>query len=490
MTPIIFALAYFLRMWLPRRIKHLKMCHLHKYLKMVRFSLQILTKAVATLFILVGFETAESIKISRSLSSFTQLGIRREINIVANGELIKREITDRWWGKCLLFGPEIFSTSRKIPKFNMSDAYFRTSQGIILDYYKLERNNFVRSRIVKNRYQMVIKVLLERLNLSVDACGRHRFPRNGSERHIHFGVSSYIEQSAMSGISQLIHSREQFKVKFATVKQKVYIGNFMTLISPVGWKLLVASVLVGVTLGTLLQIHISLSSKLRTAGGQKNHPISPILIVMFFVQTFLDQCNDPAVTLGRGNGLHRGIRYLYLSWLLYCFIVTATYRSNLINMFSQPGHTTHIKGLAIENENIAGMGTSSRPGQRSDVKTILDTEAATSCSKRETFQDLGKKYNQKHIQPAAIDILQGRYNYLDDSLLAEAAFEIMDKRFGVNKYAVGEETLVVEEFWANSKSLKTTTLLCRPDRSAADLSLSGNPMVMRSSQISSQRDEK
>lgn len=226
----------------------------------------------------------------------------------------------------------------------------------------------------------------------------------------------------------------------------------MILVFPVGWKILAASFIVGVTLGVFLLIHVHLSLVL-SAGGYRR--ISLIIIVMFFVQTLLDQCIDPAVALGRKVGSCRGIRYFYVSWLSYCFLVTATYRSNLINTFSQPPHTTHIQtfeDLALDNKTIAGIGRRSRPGQNSDVRAVLTAEAAfsTSYRKQETVRQLGEKYKKEDIDPVAIDILQGRYNYLDDAQLVEAVFGIMDKRFGVTNYATGDETLTVEEFWSVS----------------------------------------
>lgn len=127
-------------------------------------SAYMLTKEVATLTMLIGLDPPTSLRIFGFLSILAPNAVWVELVKSENGKLVKRESMDIWNDTCLLFGHEMFATFRRIPYFHKFDAYFATSQSIILDYYKLERNNYIRSRIVKNRHQMVIKVLLEHLN--------------------------------------------------------------------------------------------------------------------------------------------------------------------------------------------------------------------------------------------------------------------------------------------------------------------------------------
>lgn len=405
----------------------------------------IFVKTTDALIILVGPELSATLSSKKHLALFLPSHRTSKFILKTDNQtkLMLIEAGDSATSSCLLFGHKIFPRRQEIPPINKLDAYFRTSQGILLDYYQLARNNYKRARIVKNRHQMVIKVLLERLNLSADACGSRRFSVSASGRHVDFGVSSYTQQRDKRHVAELVHSWEQFKIKFATLKQTLYVGHIKTLIDPIGWMILVASLILGVTLGILLLIQIHVSYIFRSKNRSHMSPIALTGITIFFVRTLIDQPLDPVAALGSRV---RGIRYLYIAWLSYCFLVNAIYRSNLINTFTQPGHTVHIqtfKDLALDNKTIAGIGKKGRPGQSSNVREVLNAEASASHQRWGTFHQIGKKYDKEHIEPAVIDILQGRYNYLDDAIMVETAFDIMEKRYGINHYGIGRETIVV-----------------------------------------------
>lgn len=354
-----------------------------------------------------------------------------------NDQLVVKQTNE---DSCLLFTHEIFATYRRIPFFFKLDAYFRSSQGIVLDYYKLSSNNYVRARQVKNRHRMVIKTILENVNLSADACYTRRFPLERSLRHIEFGVSSLTQQNEKAGIAELIHAREQFQIKFATVKKELFVGYFVSLVSPVGWSVLVASLLLGCVIGTLILLHDQVESKI-CQNRRKIQSQSVFDMLIFLLRAFLEQAGEP----------RREIRHIYAIWLSYCLLITATYRSNLTNSLSKPGSVQNIENfqdLVACNKTIAGVGRSGRPGQSSNVRAILAADHSISFEERETFKKLEKKYRKEKIEPAALDILIGKYNYLDDAALIEPAFGIMEKRYGINIFAVGRVSRVVEEFWA------------------------------------------
>lgn len=389
-------------------------------LKFQKFPKIILSLRISspTLYIFIGFT-------SSNLKSNLALGLPfRLVELVPdkNDHLVIKQTKEE---TCFLFGHEIFTSYRRIPFFYKLDAYFRSSQGVLRDYYKVSSNNYVRSRLVKNRHQMVVKIILEHLNLSADACCIRRFPLDKSQRHIEFGISSYTQQLEKSGIAELIHSREQFRIKFVTVQQEFFAGYFASLVSPVGWSILVASVLLGCIIGTCIILQYRLSSKIYNGRHQsQSTPVLSIFVLM--VRPFLEQSAEP----------RRQIRFIYAIWLLYCLVVSAIYRSNLTNTLSSPGLTQSIqtlRDLAADNKTIAGIGRKGRHGQSSDVRAIIAAElesTSISLEDRETFEILGKKFQKEKIEPIALDILQGRYNYLDDAALIEPAFGIMEKRYG------------------------------------------------------------
>lgn len=369
---------------------------------------------------------------------------------------------------CLQIYHQIFPTRRSIPDVGKSDAYFAASQSIMLDFYKVSDNNYVRMRNMKNRHHMVVKVVLKHLNLSVDACGSHRFLEDGSQRHLDFGISSYKQQHEKLQTASLIHSGEQFRIIFASMRREVFSGMFVSLVKPIGTQVLVFSLVLIVLLTTFLWLYVKFLVKV----GQKRAALSEtkvVDVILYLFRGHVDQCVDTGNVF---RGHHRNdLKVLHAAWLCYTLLVLAAYRSNLIDTLMQPGsyerHET-FEQLANDERTIVGIGLEGRPGQSSNIRTIMAGEVAKSKSdSTHTFERIGAKFNKSYV-PNALEILEGRFNFMDDEIMVEKTFLVLEKRYGVHHYEIGRESLKNEEFWSVSHSAPKARQILRVIRHLAE----------------------
>ncbi|OXA45092.1 hypothetical protein Fcan01_20365 [Folsomia candida] len=343
---------------------------------------------------------------------------------------------------CLRIGHLVFSEYNAISYSSKIDDFFAKSQTIVLDYYKISQNNIIRSQRAKNRHHMFVKVVLNKLNLSIDACPQIKKP---DENHLHFSVSSYLEKNRLLRTSSLVHSREKFSLVFASAKVEKYTGLITPLVKPVGFVVILVTIGHIFVLVAIFEIYGRLWSKIWDC-SRKNYPYFGA-VAMLLIRSQMEQCVDPKSILRRRSDLST----MYCGSLLFNLIVLSTYRGNLIPTLMAPTDTTHLttwKELSLDPKPVVAISTKGRLGQNLNVRKLLEDKLFTENEKtREIFKSLGTKYNTSFI-PKLVDILEGRYNILEDGAVLLTALEIMEDRYGWTKYGVGRETITNPEFWA------------------------------------------
>ncbi|OXA60072.1 hypothetical protein Fcan01_04936 [Folsomia candida] len=131
---------------------------------------------------------------------------------------------------CLIISNSIF---QYFPSGSRLDDYFRRIESIVLDFYSWFKDEMEATLNIKNRHIMLLKVISTHLNLSFSSCGSDQDPDDRDERDIDFAISSYKLQKQKLPKAVLIHSREKYKITFASVKSRDFTAIFVTLVRPV-----------------------------------------------------------------------------------------------------------------------------------------------------------------------------------------------------------------------------------------------------------------
>lgn len=320
------------------------------------------------------------------------------------------------------------------------DVYLHQTKSIILDFYNMFENDVERVVNVKNRHEMIVKVLIEHLNLSLTVCGDSQYPPPPL-RHIDFALTRYDQQKEKLGNATLFHSREFYQVTFAAVKTIDVSVLFASLIRPIGWSVFLSSI--GLLL--VLSLFISVYYKLR---GSKI--ITQFLTVTYFLlRAHIDQCANRRRTTTLLNH-HFDLKLIYGTYLFYCILIIATYKSNLVQELMQPSATISantFEELVLDNKPLISLGFD-RGGQATDLKEFMTMEA----TRNPVFVKLVKKRTRgaEHLDP--VFIIKGKVNIIDDGTVLTALITMLERKFQITHFRMGKSVVVNPEFWGIKRS--------------------------------------
>lgn len=214
--------------------------------------------------------------------------------------------------------------------------------------------------------------------------------------------------------------------------------TFKRLIDPLGWNIFIATLL----LTAAVTVSLFASVKL----GKTSNQIKLYLIAETVLRPLLDQCDEDKVT-----GKNVKLRIIFLSWLFYCLIITATYRSELISHLMKPPVGQWLEtfqDLAGDKERyISQLG--SRAGQSVQLYQVLATEfdKGVTTKKSEMFRMLYKRLyrSEGSIFP---NMSQGTVNILSDSFILSRFCDEFEQKYGIRYYDLSQESLLSYVFWS------------------------------------------
>jgi hypothetical protein len=222
----------------------------------------------------------------------------------------------------------------------------------------------------------------------------------------------------------------------------------VALIRPIGQNIFLANLV----LIPLLTLVIYLYHKISTQTPPKTSSIFG-----FLLRAHIDQCVDTEHVnkmLGK-NKMRLDIRALYIFWLFYCLLLTATFKSNLIQELMKPGATLSPETweeLIAERKQRPIVGIDlGRGGQSFDTMSILEAEEEKyhfnkKPSKQNVFQILLSQYVKRGVKNIE-DILVGRLNLCDDGLILRVMFDVLREKYGIFHYKIGRESIRNDIFW-------------------------------------------
>jgi hypothetical protein len=168
------------------------------------------------------------------------IGVGIKHNIWAESGLMSRALHQthpQETDNCMRISHYIYA-SKDVRPTKIGEGYtsIRNTKNIIFDIYQ-EENVFLRTKKLKNRHFLVIKVAVEYLNLSLETCGPIQYKENENTtfpRTLDFGISSYKQRLEKKGRSDLIFSREQYRLKFASTDKLDHLSKALSLLKPIG----------------------------------------------------------------------------------------------------------------------------------------------------------------------------------------------------------------------------------------------------------------
>lgn len=351
--------------------------------------------------------------------------------------------------RCLIVPDGIFTS-----RFSSSvmDDYISRIESILLDHYEWYQDPVQRIVHTKNRHIMLIKVLVERHNLSISNCGRSQFPKNRDQWDIDLAVYTYPQKFHHLGTTNvdLIHSGEQVKVQFAAVRRYDIYTLFVGLVSPMGWKVFAASVLLLVFLTLcIVGYHHHLTDYIIPPA------VSASRVAEFLMRANIEQCVINAqTTVILGNKID--LKLIYATYLLYCIVISTAFKSNLVQELMKPSATLSsrtFQELVVDSRSIYSLDER-KGGQSMSAYTSLESEVAR-YPEKSVYQKLLKKYNRR-TAPDIDHVLSGKVNIMDEGELLKIMFEILEQKYGLRGYKIGTESIVNDVFWAVKHSEVST----------------------------------
>ncbi|XP_021946267.2 uncharacterized protein LOC110844388 [Folsomia candida] len=342
---------------------------------------------------------------------------------------------------CLIISNSIF---QYFPSGSRLDDYFRRIESIVLDFYSWFKDEMEATLNIKNRHIMLLKVISTHLNLSFSSCGSDQDPDDRDERDIDFAISSYKLQKQKLPKAVLIHSREKYKITFASVKSRDFTAIFVTLVRPVGWRVFACTA----TCITVLTLLLTMYSKICNF-----NEITTGKVTFLLIRAHIDQCTT---SYEIRQILHRKLmlQFVYVIWLFYCLLIAATYKSNLVQQLQQPTSTvcaSTFKELLEDGRPIVGLG-GKRPGEYPNLRQIIRTEAEKLANDKEADKanvllELLKVYEWSEGRKPD-HIVKGKFNMLEDEVMLKVIFAIMKNRYAVHHYQIAKDVIVNNEYWA------------------------------------------
>lgn len=313
--------------------------------------------------------------------------------------------------RCLLISKSVFSRSSD----SDFDSLLSSTKSIIFEFYSnLYKSDFEAIYNAKSRHFMILKILTSQLNLSINACGEDQYPTDENKLDINFAMMPYDHQLNQVSKTELIHSREDYVVKFASVKSPDVSSLFLSLVKPIGIALFLASC----CLTVVLILAIWLLDNISKLISVPRRTTSVSVLAALFGQALIGQC----VSYRRTVELFKcniTLRLAYLAWLLYCILITSGYNGNLLQELMQPAETLSSQtfdDLLADPRPVVGFWES-RLGQVPDILKCLDREAK---ERFETFGKLLQKFDSKSGVSYPEHILDGKVNVMGDEEVLRA----------------------------------------------------------------------
>lgn len=354
---------------------------------------------------------------------------------------------------CLLIPRDIFTNRLKISTL---DDYISRIQSILLDQYKWYPKGVFRFNNIKNRHIMVIKVLVDHHNLTVGNCEKHQVSDNPNVWDIDLAVYTYPQKLLrLSQNYELIHSREKFEVKFGAVKRYNVVAIFLALFRPIGFNMFMANIMV---IGCLT---ICVIGYRKISGIISDNPCSATLRVSeFLIRAQIDQClgyKHAALILKTNINL----RFIYATYLFYCLLISATFKSNLIQELMKPTETLSpetFHELLADKRPIHALETR-KGGQPMHVNVALESELGRGKRSDNTiFENLSNKYILKAVKDVN-ELLQCKVSIMDEGSYHKIMFEILEKKYRLRGYKIAEDSIANDIFWAVKHSAGSTGLV-------------------------------
>lgn len=339
--------------------------------------------------------------------------------------------------RCLLIPKDIIPSRIEPSAF---DNTISRMQSILLDQYKWYDQPALRILFTKNRHLMLLKVLVDKHNLTISKCFRNQLSPNRDLWDVDFAVYTLPQKLyRLSTNYELIHSGEKFVVKFGAVRRYDIAALFLALVRPIGWHVSIVS---AIMLGCLTICIF----EYRQRSGFLTRSVGHLRVAEFLMRAQIDQCitnKQTAIILGMKDNL----RFIYATYLFYCILISTAFKTNLILELMQPTATLSPETFQELSADPKGIYSFDRKrGQKMNVVTALEAELEKSQNPA-IFKNLLQRYILKRVDDIN-DILKCKINFLEEADYLEMTFKILKRKYGLQGYKVGRDGLVNDIFWA------------------------------------------
>lgn len=334
------------------------------------------------------------------------------------------------------------------------DSDLASIPSLVFDHYA-HNAKIDKSKAVKSRSHMVMKVILSTLNLSISHCPRDE---EMDEYDLEFLVDTVDELETLSETSELFDPGDIKEIMFMSSRLTSRHSTFVFLIDPLGKTVFIATIICTFLVGGTLLIGIKIEKFLpksdKDREHQRRHGASSVVSVV--IRPLLDQCEECHMTVPSQKVY---FRLILLTWLLFCLIITETYRSELINHLMKPKFGSYwlesFQNLSEDDRNLFGFN--GRFGHEGELFPIFVSEMEHTrnkelqkslkiLTKRLTpLLILKKKFILKSLQA---ELSRGSVSILAESFLLDSVCNILDNQFGGRYYELSKESIKNKRFWS------------------------------------------
>lgn len=359
---------------------------------------------------------------------------------------------------CFIIPGQIITS--KIP-IELLDTHFQATKSILLDYYELYHTDIERVLNVKNRHVMVVKVLLDHLNMSLTSCGSKQHPKDRSQRDIDFTVISYLQQrQKIDGHATLLHSREMYSIQFASVKSQDLSILFGALVNPIGYEVLVAGFLLLLILTVFIAMFYKFKASHSWDRGLGEFIPTSTDITTFLLRGQIDQCSSCKIASKMMK--FSMLRFIYGVWLFYCILITSTYKSKLIHQLMQPTSTitaNTFEELLEDPRPIVALGGGRNGFHQNVLDIIVEFGLLNGTKTGDLFLKIIDRYRGRSGDNDPMTLIEGRFNFLDSGARLNLMFSIFEKKFQIENYEISKASFSKPEFWSVKTSWRSKTIL-------------------------------
>jgi hypothetical protein len=331
----------------------------------------------------------------------------------------------------------------RIEKKEHIDTQFLSIDNLIFEYYEFSTISG-RRKTLRSWQRLAVKVILEHLNLSVSSCqGPVSVAKEDiAANDLSFLVNTIEDHKLRSKYSDIFYSGEVFFVQFASAFHQISRQSLFALIGPLGWKVLIATFLTGVSIICILRVLSNVLESLR---------IEPIISTV--VRPLLDQCEERKLPSEKIY-----FRLILLTWLFYCLIVTETYRSELISHMMKRHEKFWMEKFQEIAEDptqiVVNLGT--RPGHIVLNKLLYsEFENSKKGERRNHFQTILRKLNESVSFLSTLnrtfpdkEFRDGTVIAMGDRFIVESFSDTLEKIVGSRYYELSMERIISKVYWS------------------------------------------